>query len=152
MIRPRRLAHRWSRGLTLADWRLLVIVAAAQVVTAAALRAVPLAALRAGSGRVRRLAQFLARGSDQHIVWAIEATGRRLGRLSTCLGRALVAELFVDPNDGPLSLTIGVRRTSAGQLEAHAWLARRDRVLIGAPADEYVPLATWTNVPACPGA
>ena len=115
---------------------------------AIALRAVPLPALRAGAGRFRRLMRFLARGSDQHIVWAIEATGRRLGPLSTCLVRALVAELVVDPNDGPVSLTIGVRRTAAGQLEAHAWLARSDRVLIGATADEYVPLATWTSLPA----
>ncbi|PYR59191.1 MAG: lasso peptide biosynthesis B2 protein [Acidobacteria bacterium] len=129
--------------LTAADWRLLVAVAVAQVVAAAALRAMPLQALRARAGRFRRLAEFLVHGSDERIVWAIEATGRRLGRLSTCLIRALVAELVLDANDGPLSLTIGVRRTAAGTLEAHAWLARRDRILIGATADEYFPLVNW---------
>jgi Transglutaminase-like superfamily len=134
IVRPR---------LTAADWRLLVAVAVAQVVAAAALRAMPVQALRAGAGRFRRLARFLVHGSDERIVWAIEATGRRLGRLSTCLIRALVAELVLDSNEGPLSLTIGVRRTAAGTLEAHAWLARRDRILIGATADEYVPLVNW---------
>ena len=148
MIRPPRLPRwRWC-GLTAADCRLLAAAAAAQVVTAAALRAVPLPPLRAGASRCRRFAQVLVRGSDQRIVWAIEATGRRMGRLSTCLIRALVAEFLVDPDAGPVSLTIGVRRTAAGMLEAHAWLARKDRVLIGATTDEYIPLATWTSLPA----
>ena len=148
MIRAPRLLRGRRRRLSPADWRLLAAVAVAQVVTAAALRAVPLSALRTAASRFRRLARFLARGSDQRIVWAIEATGRRLGRLSTCLIRALVAELVVDPNDGPVSLTIGVRRTAAGTFEAHAWLARRDHVLIGATADEYVALTTWTSLSA----
>jgi hypothetical protein len=146
MIRAPRLPRRRRRRLSPADWRLLAAVAVAQVVTAAALRAVQLAALRTGLSRFRRLARFLARGSDQRIVWAIEATGRRLGRLSTCLIRALVAELVVDSHDGPVSLTIGVRRTAAGTLEAHAWLAREDRVLLGATVDEYVPVVTWTSL------
>ena len=124
-------------------------MAFAQVVAAATLRVMPLSAWRTGAGRFRRLAQFFIQGSDERIVWAIEATGRRLGGLSTCLIRALVAELVLDANDaGPVSLTIGVRRTASGAFEAHAWLARKDRVLIGAPADEYVPLVNWTRLPA----
>ena len=145
MIRASRLLRWRSRGLSAADWRLLAVVAVAQIVTAVALRAVPLAAVRGGASRFRRLAHFLAQGSDDRIVWAIEATGKRLGRLSTCLIRALVAALMVDTNDGPVSLTIGVRRTSAGTLDAHAWLARQDRVLIGATLDEYVTIATWVG-------
>ena len=148
VVPPRRRTRWWSGGLTAADWRLLVAVAVAQVVAAAALRAMPLLVLRASVSRCRPLARFLVRGSDKRIAWAIEASGRRLGRLSTCLIRALVAELVLDSNDGPMSLTIGVRRTAAGALEAHAWLARQDRVLIGARTDEYVPLVTWTSVPA----
>ena len=104
-----------------------------------------LLAFRARISRCRRLTRFLVRSSDTRVAWAIEATGRRLGRLSTCLVRALVAELVLDSNDGPVSLTIGVRRTAAGALEAHAWLARQDRVLIGATTDAYVPLVTWTS-------
>jgi len=118
-------------------------VAIAQVVVAAALRVMPLHAMRAGTGRFRRFGRFLVHDSDEQIIWAIEATGRRLGRLSTCLIRALVAELLLDSKDGPLNLTIGVRRTAAGTLEAHAWVSRRDRVLIGATADDYLPLVNW---------
>jgi Transglutaminase-like superfamily len=137
----------WPCGLTAADWRLLVVVAMAQVVAAVALRAMRLPAVRAGARRFRLPAQFLVRGSDDRIGWAIEATGRRLGRLSTCLIRALVGELVLDPLRGPVHLTIGVKRTAAGTLDAHAWLARRDRVLVGATSDEYVPLVTWTSAP-----
>jgi hypothetical protein len=59
-----------------------------------------------------------------------------------------VAELVLDSNDRPVSLTIGVRRTAVGTLEAHAWLARKDRVLIGATADEYILIVNWTSLPA----
>jgi hypothetical protein len=138
---------RW-RALTPADWRLLAAVAVAQIGAAAALRAMPLLTLRTGISRVRRLGQFFVRDSDERIAWAIEAVGRRLGRVSTCLIRALVAELVLNVGDGPVSLTIGVKRTTAGTLEAHAWVTRHDRVLIGATSDEYIPLATWTRLPA----
>lgn len=148
MARPWRSSARAWYGLTATDWRLVVAVAVAQVVTAAALCVMPLPALRVRARRVRPLARFLVRGSDSRIAWAIEATGRRLPRVSTCLIRALVAELVLDLNDGPVSLTIGVRRTADGTIEAHAWLARKDRVLVGATPDEYAPLVTWTSLPA----
>jgi hypothetical protein len=143
----RRTRCSWGR-LTAADWRLLVAVAVVQIAAAAALRAASLRAVRAGARRFRRLARFCVRGSDGRIAWAIEASGRRLGRLSTCLSRALAAELVFDPSDGPVSLTIGVRRRAAGMLEAHAWLSRKERVLVGATSDDYVPVVTWTSVPA----
>jgi hypothetical protein len=129
----------------MADCRLLAAVAAAQIGAAVALRAMPLSALRTRATRFRRLGQFFVRGSDERIIWAIEAVGRRLGRLSTCLVRALVAELVLNAGDGPVTFTIGVKRTAAGALEAHAWVTRQDRVLVGATPDEYVPLATWTT-------
>jgi hypothetical protein len=107
----------------------------------------PLSTWRLRAGRWRPLAQSLVSGSNQRIAWAIEATGRRLGRISTCLIRALAAELVMDAHDGPMTLTIGVRRTAAGVFHAHAWLAREDRVLVGATSDEYLPLASWTGLP-----
>jgi hypothetical protein len=143
VLRPQLFPHGWRR-LTLTDWRLLGAVAVAQVIVAAVLRTMPLPALRAGGRRVRRLTRVLVGGSDERIVWAIEATGRRLGRLSSCLVRALVAEVVLDPSRGPVSLTIGVRRTS-GMLEAHAWLTRQDCVIIGATSDQYMPIVNWTT-------
>ena len=143
-----RIGSRLSRSrfvrLTPAEWWLLAAATLAQLTAAAALWVMPLPALRTCAGRLRRPAQFLVRGSDERIIWAIEATGRRLCRSSTCLLRALVAELLLDTVNGTICLTIGIRRT-ADNLEAHAWLARNGRVLIGAPADEYIPMVDWTS-------
>jgi hypothetical protein len=128
------------------QWWLLATVAVAQVTAAAALRVVPLSALRAGTTRCRRFAQFSLRvSSHEHVAWAIEATGRRLGRASSCLARAVVAEMLFGPAGGPVSLTLGVRHSSAGAFEAHAWVTSADRVLVGAPADGYTPVVTWTS-------
>jgi hypothetical protein len=135
------------RRLSLADWWLLVVATAAQLGVAAGLRIMPLSAWRLHAGGWRSLAQCVVRGSNQRVAWAIEATGRRLGCLSTCLTRALVAELLLDAHEGPMTLTIGVRKTAAGAFHAHAWLAREDRVLVGATSDEYLPMASWTGLP-----
>jgi hypothetical protein len=135
------------RRLSFADWWLLIVTTAAQLGVAAALRIMPLSAWRLRAGGWRSLAQCLVGGSNQRIAWAIEATGRRLGAASTCLIRALVAELLLDAQEGPMTLTIGVRRTAAGAFRAHAGLAREDRVLVGATSDEYLPMASWTGLP-----
>jgi hypothetical protein len=108
----------------------------------------PLSSWRHRATHWRSIAQLVVRGSNQRIAWAIEATGRRLGRASTCLIRALVAELVMDATDGPMTLSIGVRRTTAGAFHAHAWLAHEGRVLIGATNDEYLLMASWTGLPA----
>jgi transglutaminase superfamily protein len=129
------------RRLTAADWRLLTWATVAQVVAAAAVRVLPLTTLRGATTRIRPVVQAIAHASDDRAVWAIDRVGRRLGRLSTCLVRALVAELVVEDTRG-LVLTIGVRR-AAGRIDAHAWLSRDDRVLIGSPHHDYVPLVEW---------
>jgi len=131
-------------ALTLADWRLLIVVAVAQVATYVALRVMPLPAVRRRAAQLRTVVQLAAHASDERVIWATVATGRRLGPFSTCLIRALVAELVIETASG-LTLSIGVRRMDAGTLEAHAWLARGDRVLIGATLDDYAPLVEWVG-------
>jgi len=140
-----RAAHAGARAsLTLADWRLLIVVAVAQVATRVALRVMPLPAVRRRAAQLHPFVQAAARPSDERVIWATEATGRRLGRFSTCLIRALAAELVIGTASG-LTFSIGVRRMGAGTLEAHAWLARGDRVLIGATPDDYAPLVEWAG-------
>lgn len=130
------------RSLTVTDWKLLIGVAAAQIVAAAAVRLMPASVLGRNVARLRPIVQLAVRGPEHRVIWAIHATGRRLGRVSSCLVRALVADLVIEETDSR-TLTIGVRRTAAGALEAHAWLARGDRVLIGATREEYAPLVEW---------
>jgi fructose-1,6-bisphosphatase/sedoheptulose 1,7-bisphosphatase-like protein len=130
------------RTLTTADWKLLIGVAAAQVVAAAAVRVMPASVLGRKAARLRPIVQRAVCGPEHRVIWAIHATGRRLGRVSSCLVRALVADLVIEGTESR-TLTIGVRRTRAGALEAHVWLTRGDRILVGATADTYAPLVEW---------
>jgi transglutaminase superfamily protein len=127
--------------------RLLVTVALAQVTVGLALRMMPPAALRSRIARFRSFAQSLvADTSPQDVIRAIEAAGRRLPPISTCLVRAFVAELLLGSPARPLRLTIGVKQTPDGLLESHAWVTDRDSVLIGAPCAGFVPIVEWSTV------
>src|SRR4029453_19181447 len=127
--------------------RVLVTVALAQVILGVALRIVPPAVLRLRIGRLRSFAQRLVGNtSPQDVVRGIEAAGRRLPAVSTCLVRAFVAELLLGSPARPLRLTIGVKHTPDGRLESHAWVTDRDSVLIGAPCDGFVPIVEWSTV------
>ena len=70
------------------------------------------------------------------------------GRLSTCLVRAVVAEALLSSPERPISLTIGVKRADDGSLRAHAWVANKDIVLMGATSEEYVRLVEWNGTSA----
>jgi hypothetical protein len=143
------MRHRIARVLcvTASDWRLLLGASLLQVLTACALRTMPLPALRRRAARLRPVAVFILDGVDERVIWAIEASGRRLGRLSTCLVRAIVADLRLGTPERPLRLTIGVKRARAGDLQAHAWLGDRDRIVVGgSTADEYLPMLAWDSV------
>lgn len=118
-----------------------------QLVAALALRTMPLPVLRTRAARLRSFASHVLRGPEERVIWAIEATGRRLPGVSTCLVRAIVADLVLACPERPLRLMIGVRRAAVGDLQSHAWVAHEDRVLIGGPeADEYVPVVAWDSL------
>jgi hypothetical protein len=127
--------------------RVLGTVALAQVAVGIALRIVTPAVLRLRIARSRSFVQLLVgNASPQDVVRVIEATGRRLPAISTCLVRAFVAELLLGSPARPLRLTIGVRQASDGHLESHAWVTDHDSVLIGAPCDAFVPIVEWSSV------
>ena len=136
--------------MRLSDWRLVAGATLAQVVTACALRTMSLPALRMFLARLRPLLARALKGSEDRVVWAVEATGRRLARvkLSTCLVRAIVADLGLSTPERPLRLTIGIRRAPLGDLQSHAWLVDRHRILIGDTADDFLPLVAWDSVRA----
>ena len=136
---------RGVRGMSASDWRLLAGAAAAQVVTAYALRLASLPRLRASAARLRPLACVLLAGSDDKVIWAIEATGRRLRGLSTCLVRAVVVEMRLGSAERPLRFEIGVKRGSDGALQSHAWVREGDRVLTGGPVDDLLPMVAWEH-------
>ena len=132
----------------MSKWWLLSGVTLLQLVVAVAVRLAPLRLVRAMAMRIGRALFAPIRRDDDCVVWAIGATGRRIGRISTCLVQAIVAEAILSSADRPLRLAIGVKRTSEGLLDAHAWVENGDRVLIGATADSYTQLVEWGNPPA----
>jgi hypothetical protein len=124
-----------------------VTVALAQVIVGLALRTMRPATLRLKIARLRSCVRpLVADASPQDVVRAIEAVGRRLPAISTCLVRAFVAELLLRSPARPLRLTIGVKQTADGLLESHAWVTDQDSVLIGAPCDGFVPIVEWSTL------
>jgi hypothetical protein len=124
-----------------------VTVALAQVIVGLALRTMRPATLRLKIARLRSCVRpMVADASPQDVVRAIEAVGRRLPAISTCLVRAFVAELLLRSPARPLRLTIGVKQTADGLLESHAWVTDQDSVLIGAPCDGFVPIVDWSTL------
>ncbi len=129
-----------------AHWRLLVGVAALQVIVAIGLRVLRLPALRTTGRLVRPLVRVLLPGPEHRVLWAIGAAGPRMPAVSTCLVQALVGEMRLSSPDRRLSLVIGVKRTADGALQSHAWLRDGERVLVGGPLDDSLsPLVQWES-------
>jgi Transglutaminase-like superfamily len=78
--------------------------------------------------------------SLERIVWAVGAAGR-LVPWTTCLVRALAAQALLARRGHASQLRLGVAGGSGRAFEAHAWLERDGRILIGGPVEaRYVPL------------
>ena len=76
----------------------------------------------------------------ERIVWAVGAADQ-LVPWTTCLVRALAAQALLARRGHASQLRLGVAGGSGRTFEAHAWLERDGRVLIGGPVEpRYVPL------------
>jgi hypothetical protein len=127
-------------------WRLLLGATVAQALVSCAVRSASLQTVRAIAVRCRPLVRLMLGDSDERVIWAVEATGRRLGGFSTCLVRAIVVETGLAASGRPLRLTIGVKRAAAGNLTSHAWVSDGQRILTGGPADpDLVPIIAWES-------
>ena len=80
------------------------------------------------------------RASRDDLAWSVVAVGRRFR--STCLVDALALQALLLREGHDASLRIGVAKTDAGRLEAHAWLDSGGRVLVGGPES-----ARFTELP-----
>ena len=130
------------------DAACFAMVAIAQALVRAALVVMPIRAVRRTGVGLRFCGRLIAAcWNEDRLLAAIDATGRRLGSSSTCLVRALVAEILLAGVDGPMRLVIGVRRGAHCGLESHAWIERDSRVIVGATAgDRYQPIVGWEKV------
>jgi Transglutaminase-like superfamily len=126
--------------------RRLALVAAVGVVEVAlalALRVFRVTLVRRAVARCRSLARMMVTADDGRVVWAIDAVGGRMPGVSTCLVRALAADLLLAGDEQRGAVRIGVRRTTDGRLESHAWFERDGDILVGrAGAADYLPFVT----------
>lgn len=116
-----------------------------QLLAAVAVRVAPLRLVRSTAQRAAALIFVGDRNGEERVVWAIRATGRRLGRISSCLVQAVVAEAILSAAGSPVRFTIGIRRAGDGSLDAHAWIARDGQVLIGGSPNQYIELVEWNS-------
>jgi hypothetical protein len=76
----------------------------------------------------------------ERIVWAVGAADRLVPG-TTCLVRALAAQVLLARRGHASQLRLGVAGGGGRAFEAHAWLEQDGRVLIGGPVEaRYVPL------------
>ena len=71
------------------------------------------------------------------IVWAVDAASRRLPD-ATCVTQAVAALLLLRRYGYDAQFCVGVARGKTGALNAHAWLERDGRVVIGRSTQPFV--------------
>lgn len=84
--------------------------------------------------------------TPDRIRWAVGAA-RRVVPAATCLPQALAAESLLVRGGYPAELHIGVMKTAAGKLEAHAWVETQGRIVVG---DLPGGLGNYTRLPRLP--
>jgi transglutaminase superfamily protein len=130
------------------DRSLLVKTAALLGATRIALPLLPLTVIRRLLSRaVRRALGSPSRPAQEaRIVWAV-CTARRIVPDATCLAQALVTEALCAQSGYPAAVRIGVAKTAATHLVAHAWVESEGRIVVGNLPD----LARYTPLPPLPG-
>lgn len=77
------------------------------------------------------------------LTWAVTVVSRRIPR-ATCLTQALVLQALLQRQGYASALHLGVRRSLEGGFQAHAWVERAERIVIGdAGGDLYTSVAAF---------
>jgi hypothetical protein len=79
--------------------------------------------------------------------WAVNASTHYMPRRAKCLARALTLQVLMQYYGYQPELRIGVAKTDAGMMEAHAWLEYQGSVVIGNLPD----LGRYSVMPALEG-
>lgn len=85
----------------------------------------------------------LSKASAWQVVSAVERAAHYLPLRSTCLTKALAAQVLLDWHGLESQLHIGVAKSAEDDLEAHAWLESEGTILIGDLDD----LSRYTRLP-----
>ncbi len=78
------------------------------------------------------------------IIWAV-AVGSRYVFGASCLTQALAGQVLLHQHNAPALLRIGVAKNERGAFQAHAWVERQGRILIGnsPQLSRYTPLSAF---------
>jgi hypothetical protein len=74
----------------------------------------------------------VAPDDEARVLWATTAVARRLPARRNCLVEALVAHTLLSRRGHEASVHFGAALTPDRGLEAHAWVEREGRVIVGA--------------------
>lgn len=83
------------------------------------------------------------------VVWAVEAVARRVLPERPCLTQALVAQRLLRKHGVDTQLLLGAARIPGKPLQAHAWLERDGKIVIGHIQTE-VPYTAFRPVSPLP--
>ena len=79
-------------------------------------------------------------------LWALETAGRHAALSPSCLVKSLAFVALLEEEGLASDLRIGVSKEPGGRFEAHAWVEREGRVLLGAPEPgRFTPLPVLTG-------
>jgi hypothetical protein len=82
--------------------------------------------------------------SAERTIWAVKVAACSLPGTTTCLARALAAQVLLARQGHLACLRIGIARSDSGSVEAHAWLESHGRTLIGEfEPGRYLPLPVF---------
>jgi transglutaminase superfamily protein len=133
-----------SRHVTPADWALLWKAALWLGAARVGLWLLPLRVVRRllAHAAQRPAPESGSKPSRERVVWAL-SVAQRVVPGATCLPTALAAEALFARIGQPAELRVGVAKTPAGRLIAHAWVESGGRVLVGDLRDlsRYAPLS-----------
>lgn len=93
--------------------------------------------------------QSVATPEETHLVgWALNSAAARVPWRSDCLLQAMAGSMWLDRIERTYKLNIGVRKNTAGGLEAHAWLTSGDLVVTGNLPDlkEFSPMPLESGI------
>ena len=94
----------------------------------------PFSAVRKFSARI---SGQKGNGDLVDLVWAVNVAGEYVPR-STCLSKAMAAQILLSRHNYPSQLKIGVIKED--EFEAHAWVEVDDEVVVGESKRDYVPI------------
>ena len=78
--------------------------------------------------------------SPEQIAWAISVASRYLPGKTTCLPKALAAQILLARTGYLTQMRIGIARGDEGKLKGHAWVEYQDRILFGGDGSNYTLL------------